>query len=118
MKNKNKIMNGFDLLNKKRERENYFKKLYKNGINDIEEEKIIFDNGKFNNGNIYMDQNQSKKIGEFEPNKKFGTTLPVAIQNLMVKMKKKEPITYNIFEKYKAYKKLNANEYKKEKINK
>ena len=30
-------------------------------------------------------------------------------------MKKKEPITLNIFEKYKAYKKLNANEYKKEK---
>ena len=119
MKNKNKIMNGFDLLNKKRERENYFKKLYKNGINDIEEEKIIFENGKYNNGNIYMEQNQNqiKKI-EFEQNKKFGNSLPVAIQNLMVKMKKKEPITFNIFEKYKAYKKLNANEYKKEKINK
>jgi hypothetical protein len=30
-------------------------------------------------------------------------------------MSKKEPITFNIFEKYKSYKKLNSNEYKKEK---
>ena len=116
MKNKNKIMNGFDLLNKKRERDNYFKKIYKNGNNDIEEEKMIIEN-KYNNGNIYLDQNKQKKYngGEYEQNKKFSNSLPIVIQNLMVKMKKKEPITFNIFEKYKNYKKLNANEYKKEK---
>ena len=115
-KNKNKIINGFDLLNKKREREIYLKKIYKNGNNDIEEEKMIIDN-KYNHGNIYLDQNKQKKFngGEFEQNKKYNNSLPIAIQNLMVKMKKKEPITFNIFEKYKNYKKLNANEYKKEK---
>ena len=106
-KNKNKISNGFDLLNKKRERDKFFKKMYKNGNNDIEEEKMIMEYGKYNNGSIYME--------DFEKNKKLNNSLPVAIQNLMVKMKKKEPITLNIFEKYKAYKKLNANEYKKEK---
>ena len=116
MKSKNKIPNGFDLLNKKRERDKFFKKMYKNGNNDIEEEKMIMEYGKYNNGNIYMEQNQQKRNGEdFEKNKKLNNSLPVAIQNLMVKMKKKEPITLNIFEKYKAYKKLNANEYKKEK---
>ena len=62
MKNKNIIINnGFDLLNKKREREKYIKKLYKNNINDIEEEKMIMDNGQYN-GNIYKEQNQQKKI--------------------------------------------------------
>ena len=118
MKNKNKIVNGFDLLNKKRERDNYIKKIYKNGNNnDIEEEKTIMENGKYNNGNIYIEQNKQKKYngGEFEQNKKYSNSLPIVIQNLMVKMKKKEPITFNIFEKYKAYKKLNSNEYKKEK---
>ena len=117
MKNKNKIVNGFDLLNKKRERDNYIKKIYKNGNNDIEEEKTIMENGKYNNGNIYIEQNKQKKYngGEFEQNKKYSNSLPIVIQNLMVKMKKKEPITFNIFEKYKTYKKLNSNEYKKEK---
>ena len=105
MKNKNKIINnGFDLLNKKREREKYIKKLYKNNINDIEKEKMIIDNGQFN-GNIYKEQNQQKKIldGGFEQNKKLKLLLKV--KNL-IKMKKKEPITLNIFEKYKTYKKL------------
>ena len=117
MKNNNKIVNGFDLLNKKRERDNYIKKIYKNGNNDIEEEKTIMENGKYNNGNIYIEQNKQKKYngGEFEQNKKYSNSLPIVIQNLMVKMKKKEPITFNIFEKYKTYKKLNSNEYKKEK---
>ena len=117
MKNKNKIVNGFDLLNKKRERDNYIKKIYKNGNNDIEEEKTIMENGKYNNGNIYIEQNKQIKYngGEFEQNKKYSNSLPIVIQNLMVKMKKKEPITFNIFEKYKTYKKLNSNEYKKEK---
>ena len=114
MKNKNKITNGFDLLNKKREREKFFKKIYKNGNNDIEEEKMIREYGKYINGNIYMEQ-QKRNGEDYEKNKKINNSLPVAIQNLMVKMKKKEPITFNIFEKYKAYKKLNANEYKKEK---
>ena len=116
MKNKNKITNGFDLLNKKREREIYYKKLYKNGNNEIEEEKMIIEYGKYYNRSGYLEKNQQiKSGGDFEQNKKMNNSLPVAIQNLMVKMKKKEPITYSIFEKYKAYKKLNANEYKKEK---
>ena len=117
MRNKSKISNGFDLLNRKREREKYIKKLYNNGNNDFEEEKMIFEYGKYNNGNIYMEKNQQIKNirGEFEQNKKMNNSLPVAIQNLMVKMKKKEAITYSIFEKYMAYKKLNANDYKKEK---
>ena len=117
IRNKNKIANGFDLLNRKREREKYYRKFYNNWNNDIEEEKMIFEYGKYNIGNIYMEQNlQIKNIrGEFEQNKKMSNSLPVAIQNLMVKMKKKEAITYNIFEKYMAYKKLNTNEYKKEK---
>ena len=117
MKNKNNIItNGFDLLNKKREREKYIKKIYKNGINDIEEEKMIMENGKYN-GNTYKGQNQQIKISaaEFEQNKKLINSLPFELQNLIVKMKKKQPITFNIFEKYKAYKKLNSNEYKKEK---
>ena len=106
MKNKNKIINNrFDLLNQKREREKYIKKPYKNGINDFEEEKNKY------NGNIYKE-----KIGaDFEQNKKLINSLPYELQNLIVKMKKKEPITFNIFEKYKSYKKLNSNEYKKEK---
>ena len=115
MKNKNIIINnGFDLLNKKREGEKYIKKLYKNNINDFEEEKMIMDNGQYN-GNIYKEQNQQKKIkgAEFEQNKK--SKLPSNFQNLINK-KKQEPITLNVFEKYKAYKKLNSNEYKKEKI--
>lgn len=117
MKNKNKIMYGFDLLNKKRDRENFFNKKFKNTNNDIEEEKMIMESGKYNNEKIYIEQNKQKKYmgGEFEQNKKFNHSLPIVIQNLMVKMKKKETITYNIFEKYKSYKKLNANEYKKEK---
>ncbi len=117
MKNKNNIINnGFDLLNKKREREKYIKKIYKNGINDIEEEKMIMENAKYN-GNTYKGQNQQIKISavEFEQNKKLINSLPFELQNLIVKMKKKQPITFNIFEKYKAYKKLNSNEYKKEK---
>ena len=64
MKNKNKMPNGFDLLNKKRERDKFFKKMYKNGNNDIEEEKMIMEYGKYNNGNIYMEQNQQKRNGE------------------------------------------------------
>ena len=116
MKNKNIIINnGFDLLNKKREGEKYIKKLYKNNINDFEEEKMIMDNGQYN-GNIYKEQNQQKNIkggGEFEQNKK--SKLTPDIQNL-INTKKQESITLNVFEKYKPYKKLNSNEYKKEKI--
>ena len=113
--NNNKITNGFSLLNKKTKREKY--NFYNNGNNDIEEEKMIFEYGKYHNGNIYMEQNhQIKNIrGDFEQNKKKNNILPVSIQNLMVRMQKKEAITLNIFEKYKTYKKLNANEYKKEK---
>ena len=113
--NNNKITNGFSLLNKKTKREKY--NFYNNGNNDIEEEKMIFEYGKYNNGNIYMEQNQQIKNirGDFEQNKKKNNILPVSIQNLMVRMQKKEAITLNIFEKYKTYKKLNANEYKKEK---
>ena len=107
---KNKITNGFDLLNKKREREKYYNKYYNNGFNnDLEEEKISYENGKYNYGLIKNNGNES------EQNKKLIKSLPIEIQNLIIKMKKKEPITLNIFEKYKAYKKLNANEYKKEK---
>ena len=107
---KNKITNGFDLLNKKREREKYYNKYYNNGFNnDLEEEKISYENGKYNYGLIRNNGNES------EQNKKLIKSLPIEIQNLIIKMKKKEPITLNIFEKYKAYKKLNANEYKKEK---
>ena len=105
---KNKISNGFDLLNKKREREKYFNKLYNNGFNnDLEEEKISYENGKYNYG-IYKNNGN-------DSDKKLIKSLPIEIQNLIIKMKKKEPITMQIFEKYKAYKKLNANEYKKEK---
>ena len=113
--NNNKITNGFSLLNKKTKREKY--NFYNNGNNDIEEEKMIFEYGKYNNGNIYMEQNQQIKNirGDFEQNKKKNNILPVSIQNLMVRMQKKEAITLNIFEKYKNYKKLNENEYKKEK---
>ena len=107
---KNKITNGFDLLNKKREREKYYNKYYNNGFNnDLEEEKISYENGKYNYGLIKNNGN------DVEQNKKLIKSLPIEIQNLIIKMKKKEPITLNIFEKYKAYKKLNANEYKKEK---
>lgn len=107
---KNKITNGFDLLNKKREREKYYNKYYNNGFNnDLEEEKISYENGKYNYGLIKNNGN------DIEQNKKLIKSLPIEIQNLIIKMKKKEPITLNIFEKYKAYKKLNANEYKKEK---
>jgi len=105
---KNKTTNGFDLLNKKREREKYFNKLYNNGFNnDLEEEKISYENGKYNYG-IYKNNGN-------DSDKKLIKSLPIEIQNLIIKMKKKEPITMQIFEKYKAYKKLNANEYKKEK---
>ena len=104
-----KIANGYDLLNKKREREIYYNKLYNNG-NDLEEEKINYENGKYNNIGYYKNNGN-----ENEQNKKMIQSLPIEIQNLIIKMKKKEPITLNIFEKYKAYKKLNANEYKKEK---
>ena len=106
---KSKIANGYDLLNKKREREIYYNKLYNNG-NDLEEEKINYENGKYNNIGYYKNNGN-----ENEQNKKLIKSLPIEIQNLIIKMKKKEPITLNIFEKYKAYKKLNANEYKKEK---
>jgi hypothetical protein len=108
---KNKISSSYELINKKREREKYYKKLYtNNGLNNIEEEKINYENNKYINSGLI------KNIGnESEQNKKLIKSLPIEIQNLIIKMKKKEPITYNIFEKYKAYKKLNANEYKKEK---
>jgi len=106
---KNKITNGYDLLNKKREREKYYNKYYNNAFNnDLEEEKISYENGKYNYGLI-------KNSGSDAEQKKLIKSLPIEIQNLIIKMKKKEPITLNIFEKYKAYKKLNANEYKKEK---
>jgi hypothetical protein len=108
---KNKMSNGFDLLNKKREREKYFNKFYNNGINDLEEEKINFENGKYTNPGLIKNGGY-----ENEQNKKLIKSLPIEIQNLIIKMKKKEPITLYIFEKYKAYKKLNANEYKKEKL--
>ena len=76
----------------------------------------MLNGNKYNHSNIYLEQNKKKyNGGEFEQNKKISNSLPIVIQNLMVKMKKKEPITFNIFEKYKNYKKLNANEYKKEK---
>ena len=106
---KNKITNGYDLLNKKREREKYYNKYYNNVFNnDLEEEKISYENGKYNYGLI-------KNSGNDAEQKKLIKSLPIEIQNLIIKMKKKDPITLNIFEKYKAYKKLNANEYKKEK---
>ena len=106
---KNKITNGYDLLNKKREREKYYNKYYNNVFNnDLEEEKISYENGKYNYGLI-------KNSGSDDEQKKLIKSLPIEIQNLIIKMKKKDPITLNIFEKYKAYKKLNANEYKKEK---
>ena len=106
---KNKITNGYDLLNKKREREKYYNKYYNNVFNnDLEEEKISYENGKYNYGLI-------KNSGSDAEQKKLIKSLPIEIQNLIIKMKKKDPITLNIFEKYKAYKKLNANEYKKEK---
>ena len=108
---KNKISNGFDLLNKKREREKYFNKIYNNGFNDLEEEKINYENGKYTNPGLIKNGGYDN-----EQNKKLIKSLPIEIQNLIIKMKKKEPITLNIFEKYKAYKKLNANEYKKEKL--
>ena len=116
--NNNKMNNKLEILNKKREREKYnnIKKNYKKGNNDIEEEKNIMENNKYN-GNLYKEQNQQKKIiaADNEQNQKLISSLPYELQNLRVKMSKKEPITFNIFEKYKSYKKLNSNEYKKEK---
>ena len=116
--NNNKMNNKLEILNKKREREKYnnMKKNYKKGNNDIEEEKNIMENNKYN-GNLFKEQNQQKKIlaADIEQNKKLISSLPYELQNLIVKMSKKEPITFNIFEKYKSYKKLNSNEYKKEK---
>ena len=116
--NNNKMNNKLEILNKKREREKYsnMKKNYKKGSNDIEEEKNIMENNKYN-GNLYKEQNQQKKIiaADNEQNQKLISSLPYELQNLRVKMSKKEPITFNIFEKYKSYKKLNSNEYKKEK---
>ena len=116
--NNNKMNNKLKILNKKREREKYnnIKKNYKKGSNDIEEEKNIMENNKYN-GNLYKEQNQQKKIiaADNEQNQKLISSLPYELQNLRVKMSKKEPITFNIFEKYKSYKKLNSNEYKKEK---
>ncbi len=100
-----KIANGYDLLNKKREREIYYNKLYNNG-NDLEEEKINYENGKYNNIGYYKNNGN-----ENEQNKKLIQSLPIEIQNLIIKMKKKEPITLNIFEKYKAYKKLTCLEF-------
>ena len=102
---KSKIANGYDLLNKKREREIYYNKLYNNG-NDLEEEKINYENGKYNNIGYYKNNGN-----ENEQNKKLIKSLPIEIQNLIIKMKKKEPITLNIFEKYKAYKKLTCLEF-------
>ena len=102
---KSKIANGYDLLNKKREREIYYNKLYNNG-NDLEEEKINYENGKYNNIGYYKNNGN-----ENEQNKKLIQSLPIEIQNLIIKMKKKEPITLNIFEKYKAYKKLTCLEF-------
>ena len=99
------------MLNKKREREKYFNKIYNNGFNDLEEEKINYENGKYTNPGLIKNGGYDN-----EQNKKLIKSLPIEIQNLIIKMKKKEPITLNIFEKYKAYKKLNANEYKKEKL--
>ena len=62
---KSKIANGYDLLNKKREREIYYNKLYNNG-NDLEEEKINYENGKYNNIGYYKnngnENEQNKKI--------------------------------------------------------
>ena len=108
---KNNVANGYDLLNKKREREKYYNKIYNNNYNnDIEEEKLNYENGKYNNIGYYKNGGSDS-----EQNKKLIKSLPIEIQNLIIKMKKKEPITLNLFEKYKAYKKLNANEYKKEK---
>ena len=102
---KSKIANGYDLLNKKREREIYYNKLYNNG-NDLEEEKINYENGKYNNIGYYKNNGN-----ENEQNKKLIQSLPIEIQNLIIKMKKKEPITLNIFEEYKAYKKLTCLEF-------
>ena len=59
-----KIANGYDLLNKKREREIYYNKLYNNG-NDLEEEKINYENGKYNNIGYYKNNGN-----ENEQNKK------------------------------------------------
>jgi len=97
---KSKIANGYDLLNKKREREIYYNKLYNNGNDYLEEEKINYENGKYNNIGYYKNNGN-----ENEQNKKLIQSLPIEIQNLIIKMKKKEPITLNILEKYKAYKK-------------
>jgi hypothetical protein len=90
-----KYRGGYDFLQKRRERDNVYR------------DKYYGENGKY----FRREQN------DLEQNKKLIKTLPIEIQNLIIKMKKKEVITLNKFEKYKAYKKLNANEYKKEKIN-
>ena len=66
---KSKIANGYDLLNKKREREIYYNKLYNNG-NDPEEEKINYENGKYNNIGYYKnngnENEQNKKLNANE----------------------------------------------------
>ena len=73
------------------------------------------DLGKKRERDYSSSETKSAKKKNKSPNK-INSEIPIGIQNLITQLKQKlnnNNINFNIYEKYKAYKKLNSNDYKK-----
>ncbi len=94
------------LLNKKRERQNKKEEKIDENNNKLEEDKNVNNTKEEKNENKDEDK-EEKKDNSLEDN------LPNELLELIDQVKNTEPLTVEDFEKYKAYKKLNLNVYKK-----
>ena len=94
------------LLNKKRERENKKEEKIDENNNKLEEDKNV-NNTKEEKKENKDEDKEEKKDNSLEDN------LPNELLELIEQVKNTEPLTVEDFEKYKAYKKLNLNVYKK-----
>ena len=94
-----------------------FKSLFFNQPSQNNKNKKDF--SEYENVDINAKNNYYKMIGnkrEREKYEKKEKNLPIEIQNLITRMKNEPPLTHEIFEKYKNYKKFSSNEYICEKI--
>ena len=94
------------LLNKNIEKQNKKEEKIDENNNKLEEDKNVNNTKEEKNENKDEDK-EEKKDNSLEDN------LPNELLELIDQVKNTEPLTVEDFEKYKAYKKLNLNVYKK-----
>ena len=102
------------LLNKKRERENKKEEnLDDENKNKLSEDKNINNKEEKNEKKEETKKEEKTEDKEEKKENELENNLPNELIELINQVKNSEPLTVEDFEKYKAYKKLNLNVYKK-----